>query len=487
MEKRAIIALVLSFIVIMFFFFLQEKTLKKIPPPPKTFPEEERKEKEKLTLKTSLLKLSFSPRGGRIDSWWLTDYRRELLFSPAPRLYLKEKNLDLSEEEFTLEKKEGKVIARWEKENLKVEEEFIFPTWGYHLRYILRTSLPPQEKILLSWENGLGKLKGDEERIAYYQGKLYEEKKTGIRREYKKGLSWIGMREKKILLLFIPLSEGEGIMEEKGIGLLFPPGRGEIILYLGPPNYGELRRLNEILKKERGEDLKLTQALKLSLWGSLSAGLIELIRFFYKLTGSYGVAILLLTLLIQGLLFPLSYKQLKSMQELQALQPLIKGLQRKYKSDPKRLQLELMKLYRQHRINPLAGCLPLLIQLPVFILLYRALLGFNFSEAPSFFLIWDPNIKIPIPSIPLINPKARLLDLHFFIKNLGEPSIFLVVIVGVVMFLQQKISQRQIQPQEQEGCGNLMKYFPFFIIVILWYLPAGVMLYWLAWCGWISS
>jgi len=171
---------------------------------------------------------------------------------------------------------------------------------------------------------------------------------------------------------------------------------------------------------------------------------------FYNFTHSYGIAIILLTLLIYGALSPLTFKQFESMQKMQVIQPELKEIQKKFKNDPKRLQAEMMKIYSKHKVNPMSGCLPMIIQLPIIFILYRALLNFNFAENPSF--LW--------------------------IKNLGKPDIPLLLALGGCMFLQQRISQKFQTGKEQEGLAKMMQFFPLFLILILWSLPSGVMLYW---------
>ncbi|MBC7189915.1 membrane protein insertase YidC, partial [Candidatus Aerophobetes bacterium] len=105
-------------------------------------------------------------------------------------------------------------------------------------------------------------------------------------------------------------------------------------------------------------------------------GLQKLLIFLYSFTGSYGIAIILLTIIIYGILSPLTFKQFESMQKMQLLQPELKQIQKKFKNDPRRMQAEIMKVYGKYKINPLAGCLPMVIQLPIIFVLYRALLDF---------------------------------------------------------------------------------------------------------------
>ncbi len=109
------------------------------------------------------------------------------------------------------------------------------------------------------------------------------------------------------------------------------------------------------------------------IWDSLLKGLGSILSFFYEVIPSYGVAIILLTVLVRIVLIPLTIKQTRSMQEMQRIQPKVKELQRKFKGNRQKMNEELMKLYKEHQVNPLGGCLPLLLQLPVFFALFSVL------------------------------------------------------------------------------------------------------------------
>ena len=118
----------------------------------------------------------------------------------------------------------------------------------------------------------------------------------------------------------------------------------------------------------------------MGLWDGLLSGLGAVLSFLYSVIPSYGVAIILLTIFVRLLLLPLTIKQTRSMQAMQQIQPKVKELQRKYKGNRQKMNEELMKLYKEHQVNPLGGCLPLLLQLPVFFALYRVLTGGGGTE-----------------------------------------------------------------------------------------------------------
>lgn len=188
-------------------------------------------------------------------------------------------------------------------------------------------------------------------------------------------------------------------------------------------------------------------------------GLIQqFIEYLFELTRSigmpsYALAIILLTIIVKVLLYPLMRKQMQSMARLAELQPKIAAVERKYGNNPAKKNEALVKLYQQNNINPMAGCLPLLIQLPIFVALYRALLTFEakFPEFNNFF--WISDIGSPDPTL-----------------------IYLPVLVGVSTYLQQKIMITNKQDQMQKIMLYLMP------IMLGWMairFPAGLCLYWI--------
>ena len=295
--------------------------------------------------------------------------------------------------------------------------------------------------------------RGDEEVLVFWQNQLFEEKERGVRSEYDSKLQWLGIREgKDYLLLMVPTGPIiKGFLQGDYWGSASTTPTTNWILYAGTQSYPYMRLTNNLVTQLVGEDYQLTRSLNISWWGWLSVGLSKLLIFLYGFTHSYGLAIILLTLIIYGALSPLTFKQFESMRKMSLVQPEIKKLQQKYKKEPQKLQAEIMAVYRKYKVNPMSGCLPMVVQLPIIFVLYRALLGFPFAESPSF--LWIP--------------------------NLGDPNIPLLLGLAGGMFLQQRISQKlQVVSEEQQGMQKIMQFFPLFLILILWSLPSGVMLYW---------
>jgi YidC/Oxa1 family membrane protein insertase len=192
--------------------------------------------------------------------------------------------------------------------------------------------------------------------------------------------------------------------------------------------------------------------------------------------GQFGLAILLFTFLLRLATIPFTIRQLESTRAMQEVQPKMQEIQKKYK-DPKRRQEEMMKLYREHNINPLGCFVPLLIQMVVFIALYRALV-FTVGGSPES-LIGLSQRLYPIPMLQNQIP----LEQHFLWLNLGQPdtTFILPLLVGVSTYVQQKISQTpNPSPQMQQQQQMMLWMMPMILVFITLSLPSGVGVYWVA-------
>ncbi|MBN1898473.1 MAG: membrane protein insertase YidC [Spirochaetes bacterium] len=181
---------------------------------------------------------------------------------------------------------------------------------------------------------------------------------------------------------------------------------------------------------------------------------LDVLRFFNSLVGNWGISIIIFTFLLKGVLYPLTHKQFESMARMQKLQPLISQLKEQYKSEPQKMNQELMKVYKKHKVNPFGGCLPLLLQIPVFLAMWD-MLQYSLELRDASFL-WIKSLALPdtvavIAGIP-INP--------------------LPAVMGASMFLQQKISSTD--PQHK----MTMYLMPAFFLFIFWNMPSGLVLYW---------
>jgi len=227
-----------------------------------------------------------------------------------------------------------------------------------------------------------------------------------------------------------------------------------------------------------------------SLWSSLSNMLVVVLESFYNFTGSYGIAIILLTLIVRILLHPLSHKQMVSMQKMQKLQPRIKTLQEKYKDDKESLNREVMSLYKENKVNPAAGCLPLLVQLPILILLFRVLLKLEYPG--SSFLFFGIHLNGSVLStiaqaLGVGSVETARIGIGTVLSGIAAnpsglahimqygPNLVLLIIISFLTWFQQKLSST--------GGSNpqmaMMSWFmPAFLTFICLSLQGGVLLYW---------
>ena len=198
--------------------------------------------------------------------------------------------------------------------------------------------------------------------------------------------------------------------------------------------------------------------MEVGFFGSIFAPIENLLHFaiesLYSITeklgfGSYGLAIIFLTIIIKMILYPLTAKQIQSMKAMQTLQPKLKKLQEKYKDNPQIMQQKLAELYKDAGVNPLAGCLPMLIQMPILMGMYYALFNFDYGGVePSF--LWLPSL------------------------SQTDPFYVLPVLSALTTFLQQKMTMTESAPQTR----MLMIIMPLFIGWISLNFPAGLVLYW---------
>ncbi len=213
--------------------------------------------------------------------------------------------------------------------------------------------------------------------------------------------------------------------------------------------------------------------------------MMRLMEIVHGFTGSWGLAIITLTLIVRLMLHPLTKKQMSSMQKMQKLQPRIKMLQEKYKDDKETLNREMMSLYKENKVNPAAGCFPLLVQLPVFILLYRVLTQYDFAGVSFLGIQLDGSVlstvaqavglvieteQLGIMSVGyavMANP-AGLMNVGVYLAN-----ALLLAGIGFLTWYQQQLSSTG-NPQ----MAMMSWFMPLFLTFICLSLPGGVLLYW---------
>ncbi|MGD9050528.1 MAG: membrane protein insertase YidC [Desulfobacterales bacterium] len=227
-------------------------------------------------------------------------------------------------------------------------------------------------------------------------------------------------------------------------------------LFIGPKKISYLKSVGNNLEK----------LVDFGWFDFIARPCLWLLNVFYSVIPNYGVAIIILTILVKILLWPLGQKSYKSMSEMKKLQPLMKEIREKYKDDKQRMNQEVMGLYKTYKINPLGGCLPMVVQLPVFFALYRMLYqAIELRHAP--FFLWINDLSAP----------DRLFNFNFSIPFMEPPYGIpvLTVIMGASMLLQQKMSP----PMGDATQAKMMMFMPIIFTVIFINFSSGLVLYWL--------
>ena len=214
----------------------------------------------------------------------------------------------------------------------------------------------------------------------------------------------------------------------------------EFSMYYGPKEDEELLKF--------GHNLVVSHDMTLEV---LAGPLLDLLRLIYGYVGNYGVAIIILTIIVRLLLFPLTFKGMKSMKRMQQLSPRMKKLQAKYKNNKEKLNKEMMALYRKNRVNPLGGCLPMLLQIPVFFALYSSLSSaVELRHAP--FMFWISDLSQP--------------------DGLGITPL----LMGASMYFQQKLTPQTAMMDPTQA--KVMQMLPFIFTIFTFTFPSGLTLYW---------
>ena len=206
-------------------------------------------------------------------------------------------------------------------------------------------------------------------------------------------------------------------------------------------------------------------------WGwfeVIAKPIFHLLDFLFKFTGNFGVAIIGLTLIVRAIMFPIANKQYESMAKMRLIGPRMKAIQEKYGDDKLRAQQEIMAIYKNEKVNPLAGCLPILLQIPIFYALYKTLLiSIEMRHQP--FVLWLTDLSAPDPLTPL-----NLFGLIAWQPPTMIALGVLPILLGVTMWLQQKLSPAQMDPVQQQVFALMPWLFMFFMAPF----AAGLQLYW---------
>jgi len=324
-------------------------------------------------------------------------------------------------------------------------------------------SLPPKEKTSYYSYVGLALLLNDElEEV--------EIEKTTEPAEMLGRIDWMAYEDDFFISAIIPGKKPKAVFKGRllpsGVlhGTYLPPPvslnpseqvSSHYTLYFGPRDLGTLKDLGE----------KLDLAVNFGWTDIIGKPLLYLLRFFNQYIHNYGVSIILLTILIKILFWPLTHKSYKSMKEMQKLQPRMAKLREKYKNDKQKLNAEMMALYKTYKVNPMGGCLPMVIQIPVFFALFR-ILGNAIELRHAPFMLWINDLSAP----------DRLFNFPFTIPFMSPPYGIpvLTLLMGASMFLQQKMTPTPGDPMQ----AKIMMFLPIIFTFMFINFPSGLVLYW---------
>jgi len=289
---------------------------------------------------------------------------------------------------------------------------------------------------------------------------------------------WLGFTDKHWLAAIVPTQgapadigfrSGEGgryQADASGATAVVQPGkaiRTTSRLFLGAKEVALLDNYED--------DLGIRQLDKSIDWGWFywfEKPIFYLLDWLFRMVGNFGVAIILLTCIVRGAMFPVAQKQFASMAAMRAVQPKMKELQERYKDDKQKLQQEMLALYQREKVNPLAGCLPILLQIPIFYALYKVLmLTIEMRHQP--FILWLKDLSAPDPFTPV-----NLFGLLPFVPPQFIAIGILPILLGITMYLQFKLNPAPMDPVQQQ----VFSIMPWIFMFIMAPFAAGLQLYW---------
>jgi YidC/Oxa1 family membrane protein insertase len=513
MEKRTMIALLIT-IVLLFFFQMyfapkqqpvQEATLAKPeqqvevktdqPAQAKTGSGLQQAKKEapkpaevkinqRFLAETPLLKVTFSDLGGGIDSVKLTQYKetvkekndKELIEDIKPFSYLPRVSRTVNGETISdrtifkpdrngvtvKDKPETIIFSGTLTDGKRVRKIYTFYPDKYTIDMKVEVAATETDKAMVDF----AVISGTNENTYVFKGPFtYDGKKfeqiENIEKniQVNKGYTYAGLDEGFFAFIWIP-AEDSGysltvLKAENNIPVLrmsMDKGMATGRLFFGP-------KQTEVLKSL---DVNAQKIVDFGWFDIIAKPLIWALNMMNKVTNNYGIDIIILTILIKIIFYPLTVKSSTSMKKMQKLQPKIMKLKEKYANDKGKLNQEMMGLYKTEGVNPMGGCLPMVIQIPVFFALYKALSG-AIELRHAYFFWW-------------INDLSSPEDLFTFtVAGYALPIRILPLIMGITQVIQQKMTPTTADPMQEK----IMLLMPIVFTFLFWSFPSGLVLYWL--------
>ena len=433
--------------------------------------------REYVEFENDTFKIIFANPGAYIHKITLKKYNEEFFLED---LLIVPEDLSLK---FQVKQLPGAITFTFRGDDREVVKSYVIPNDSYSMglerseRKLGSKALAPSQRILLA--SKIVERSAYEKRfmeLAINNSKKTTRKKLFSLRDgvsFSKMFDWVGMRDRYFAFLVWPSVGAKNVFIGKGssgiqVGLTTgnvpssPLGAGQhmdsFTIYVGPQDLDDLAKVN----------LGFENIIHFGFFDAISQMLLAVLKFFFMFTHNWGVAILLFGVFISLILYPLSIKQIRSMKEMQILQPKIKELQARHKDDPQQLNKATMALYKEHRVNPLGGCLPMLLQIPVFFALYQALMRFIGLRGAAF--LWIKDLSQP----------DRLIPFSHAYPIVGNGFNILPILMMGSMFIQQKFSAAAMSGGGSSDQQRMMMFMmPLLFGFIFYRMPSGLVLYWL--------
>jgi len=438
-------------------------------------------EEKEIKVDTEFYSAVFTTRGGALKHFEIKKYKDKegknvvllkglgleppLSLGPTDGFNLSDAGFQTSGKDITVDKdkKSDSLIFEYADSGLSVKRTYTFYSNDYRIDVKDEVSGLPDYWITIGNDFGIYESKDRSAHIGpvLLTGTKRVEPKLKEAESYRDDLKWIAQEDKYFFAALVPLTPMEEAKAWKKndiplIAFKGKPATNSFILYAGPKEYDRLKALH----------VGLEHIVDFGFFSVLAVPLFWTLKLFYNILGNYGWAIVLLTIIIRIPFIPLVNKSQKSMKKLQELQPKMAEVREKFKKDPQRMQREMMDLYKKYKVNPLGGCLPMLLQIPVFFALYKILL-IAIELRGAHFMLWIKDLSAPdtllghIPSwFPLIGGFA-----------VGP----LPILMGATMIIQQKMTPTSMDPAQ----NRIMMLMPIIFTFMFLNFATGLVLYWL--------
>lgn len=469
-----------------------------VPTGDKTDPKETLARPTDIVIETPVSRIILNTRGGVLTSYELKDYRvtaekdapqanllTETNGSTALFLglkgypgFTKDKVYELVEDK-KMNWQKRRVVLAWQNKDLKIEKTFLFnhlkTPYAVEVTYRVTNLSGRELRLSPSIQTSLRqkpepKNKGGilsflkfqrpdlYHRLYYKEGSLTE--KTGWK-DFKGGeiargaISWVALADRYFIHALVPQADAVAsatvafaredsflVGELIGKAAILAPGQaltGRVAAYLGPKLHKEMEAVAASLEK----------SVDYGWFSFLAVPILWLMTFLHGFIPNWGLVIIALTFIVKMLLYPINKKSMESMKGMQQLQPKLKEIKDKYPDDRQKQNQQIMQLFRAHKVNPMSGCLPMLLQFPVYIVLYKVL--------------WN---AIELYHAPFFGPYNDL--------SAPDPYYVMPILLGVFMFLQQKLTP---SPSADPTQKKMMMIMPVMFTVFMLFLPLGLVLY----------